>query len=121
MKEEERSLLHVLEATLQTSDYTDKVDVSRSDYGYGSGFFGFFSSWSTENPSKKDLIEKSLNQIFSILTGLVLCSNYSNGMELISKEKFAENEIFFQNIFEIGRRFKIMNPDKMRNTYGKMV
>lgn len=109
----------MLEAGLQTSDYTDKVDVSRSDYG--GGFFGFFSSWSSENPSKKELIERCLNELFSILSGLVMCSNYYEGMELLQNENFSKNGAFFQNIFEVGRRFKIMNPDKMRNTYGKLV
>lgn len=33
----------------------------------------------------------------------------------------AKNEIFFQNIFEIGRRNKVLNPSKMRVSYGKMM
>ena len=40
---------------------------------------------------------------------------------LISDKDFASNAEFFQTAFEIGRRHKVMNPEKMRSEYGKMI
>lgn len=32
-----------------------------------------------------------------------------------------ENAQYFASLFEVGRRYKIMNPDKMRSEYGKLL
>lgn len=39
----------------------------------------------------------------------------------LQDRNFQDNAQFFQDCFEAGRRFKIMNPDKMRSEYGKLV
>ena len=53
---------------------------------------------------------------------LVSCvQNYRMGQDLIKDRTFSNNEQFFQHIFEVGRRYKVMNPDKMRGTYGKLL
>jgi hypothetical protein len=55
------------------------------------------------------------------MCGLVTAADYSAGKELVVDRDFQANADFFQNIFELGRRHKIMNPDKMRTTYGKLI
>jgi hypothetical protein len=91
LNEEERHLFTLLDASLNVSEYTDKVDV--------------FSYRSTANRIVKELIE-----IFSILSGMVVASDFRQGKKLVQNKKFEENQEFFQQIFEIGRRYKIMNP-----------
>ena len=39
----------------------------------------------------------------------------------VVNKSFSDNEEFFKKIFEIGRRYKICNSDKMRSTYGKLL
>lgn len=47
--------------------------------------------------------------------------DYRRGQELVKNRDFKANERFFKDIFEVGRRYKIMNPDRMRGTYGKLL
>nr|XP_052925766.1 uncharacterized protein EV422DRAFT_529271 [Fimicolochytrium jonesii]KAI8821128.1 hypothetical protein EV422DRAFT_529271 [Fimicolochytrium jonesii] len=99
---EERKFLRLLEAGLSVSEYTDKIDILT----YG-------------NKSKR--IVAQIKELCAILSGLVLAADYKVGQDLFQDRDFENNKAFFQEIFELGRRHKIMNPEKMRATYGKLV
>ena len=99
----ERKYLRLLEAALQVSEYTDKIDT----LGFGL--------------SKARRIVHQIRELCAILSGLVLAADYKQGQELFTDRDFASNSDFYQNLFELGRRHKIMNPDKMRTMYGKLV
>ncbi|KAG0236150.1 hypothetical protein BGW42_004034 [Actinomortierella wolfii] len=98
----ERKMLRLLEAALNVSEYTDKVDI-------------------LSYTSKSKRIIHQIKDLCAIISGLVVASDYRRGQELFANKSFEENEEFFQTIFEIGRRHKIMNPEKMRNAYGKLM
>jgi Protein of unknown function (DUF2009) len=99
----ERQRLRLLEAALNVSEYTDKVDIL------------CFAK------SKAKRIHSQLVELCSILCGLVMAVDYKAGVELVQDKDFDLNAQFFQIVFEIGRRHKICNPDKMRGEYGKLV
>ena len=99
----ERKYLRLLEAALHVSEYTDKIDT----IGFGL--------------SKAKRIVHQIRELCAILSGLVLSADYKQGQELFQDRDFAANDEFYQFIFELGRRHKIMNPDKMRTTYGKLI
>ena len=99
----ERKFLRLLEAALNVSEYTDKIDT----IGFGL--------------SKAKRIVQQIRELCAILSGLVLSADYKQGQELFQDRDFQSNEQFYQDIFELGRRHKIMNPDKMRSTYGKLI
>lgn len=98
---EERHILRLLEAALQVSEYTDRVDI--------------FS-----HKSKSKRIVEQLKEMCSVLTGLVIASDLKVGKKLLEMRNFADNSEWFKNVFEIGRRYKVMNPERMRDTYGKL-
>ena len=77
-----------LEATLNVSEYTDKVDIQSF----------------TSRPKR---IVAQIKELCTILSGLVLSSNYKLGQELFKDRSFEENEAFFATVFEIGRRYNI--------------
>lgn len=101
LDEDERRLLKLLEQALNVSEYTDKIDIV--------SFRG-----------KGNTILTELEEVFSILTGLSMASEYTEGKKLLARD-FKKNRVFFQRIFEIGRRHKIRNPEKMRTSYGKLL
>lgn len=101
---EERKTLRLVEAALVVSEYTDQVDVLT------------YSRMKTRNR-----IHGQIRDICSVLTGLVVASDYKKGQELIKERDFAHNEAYFQRAFEIARRHKVANPEKMRSTYGKLI
>lgn len=99
----ERKYLRLLEAALSVSEYTDKIDTLS---------FG---------QSKAKRIVAQIKELCAIMSGLLLSADYKMGQELFQDRDFQANEEFYQTVFELGRRHKIMNPDKMRNTYGKLI
>lgn len=100
----ERKVLRLVEAALNVSEYTDVVDVLT------------YSRMKT-----KQRIHDQIRDLCSILTGLAVASDYARGRELIVDKDFAENEAFFQTAFEVARRHKVANPEKSRDTYGKLI
>lgn len=99
----ERKFLRLLEAALTVSEYTDKIDT----IGFGL--------------SKAKRIVHQIRELCAIMSGLLLSADYKRGQELFTDRDFQANADFYQSVFELGRRHKIMNPDKMRTTYGKLI
>ena len=55
----------------------------------------------------------------ALLSGIVVACDYNNGQELLEDRNFSRYKTFFRTVFEIVRRYQIMNPEKMRTSYGK--
>lgn len=99
---DERKMLRLLEAALNVSEYTDKVDI-------------------LSYTSKAKRIVAQLREMCSIMAALVVATDMKTGQALFENKNFADNAEWFQTVFEIGRRYKIMNPDKMRDSFGKLM
>ena len=98
----ERRILRLLEGALNVSEYPDKVDIL-----------------SYRNKSAR--VHAQIKDLCAILCGLTVAQNFRRGQQLISDRDFDQLDAFFQECFEIGRRHKVMNPEKMRDTYGKLM
>ncbi|KDO24318.1 hypothetical protein SPRG_10393 [Saprolegnia parasitica CBS 223.65] len=99
---EERKRLRTLEAALSVCHYTDKIDTLLA-----------------MNPSKRTRLQ--LQEIAGFLSGLVVSMDYKAGQTLLDEKQFEPLEGFFGDLFELGRRYKIMNPEKMRGEYGALM
>jgi hypothetical protein len=89
----ERKLLHLLEASLSLSEYTNKVD-----------------TMSNPAPYAKRVIT-GIEHLCSLLKGLGSSLN-SEHVDYPSAEGDAIQNNWLVRVFEIGRRYKMMNPDK---------
>ena len=96
-------MLRVLEGALAVSEYTDKVDV----FSYRSNKLG--------------RIQQQLGDMFAVLSGMLVAAKGKKGQDLIQNRQVSENPELFASIFEVGRRYKVMNPDKMRSSHGKLM
>eukprot|EP00611_Tribonema_gayanum_P021622 TRINITY_DN4199_c0_g1_i1.p1 TRINITY_DN4199_c0_g1~~TRINITY_DN4199_c0_g1_i1.p1 ORF type:complete len:792 (+),score=136.59 TRINITY_DN4199_c0_g1_i1:81-2456(+) len=130
LNEGERALLQVLLGSLGVSQYTEKVDV----VSYG---------------GRAEVANRELSKMCHLMEGLAIAANGGSnsggdgagGGKLVGSDGFmgrggsagaashygkgapagANRRTFLQQAFEAGRRYKIMNPDKMRTEYGKML
>jgi hypothetical protein len=97
----ERKMLRLVEACMACIDYTTEVDKP-------------FKSSARRTHSQ-------LKHITAVLRGMVSACHYSAGKDLLEKDNYSDLEKFFQQMLEIARRHKIMNPEKMRTEYGKLI
>ena len=94
-------MLRLVEATMNCCDYTTEVD--------------------RKFKSAARRTHEQLKGITAVLRGLVTACDYTAGQKLLKTESYADYDSFFRQMFEIARRHKIMNPEKMRTEYGKLV
>mmetsp|Transcript_13961 Transcript_13961/g.27836 ORF Transcript_13961/g.27836 Transcript_13961/m.27836 type:complete len:510 (+) Transcript_13961:234-1763(+) len=106
LNDRERVLLNVLNSSLNVSEYTDNVDI-------------------VSRRNKANRILQGILEVCSITLGLGLCGSGRKGlsseMMKAAANEPSENEALLMEIFEVGRRNKILNPSKMRSTYGKLM
>jgi hypothetical protein len=98
----ERKYLRLLEAALAASEYTSKVD-------------------HTQFRNKNRRTHAQLQDICAVMSGLVVACNYKVGQEVIESRNYKEHERFFRDIFEHGRRHKIMNPGTRVEEYNQQL
>ncbi|CAM9195762.1 unnamed protein product [Scytosiphon promiscuus] len=101
----ERGLLAMLKGALNISEYTDRVDV-------------YSGRWM----SKAKKIDAELRFALQALSGMMFAGDRNWGQTNTALlDTLDENEEAFAEIFEVGRRYKITNPEKFRDFYGKMM
>lgn len=86
------------------------------------------NSLSASQRRKKQLKEKAqaifrqLRNISGVLIGIAISVNFDVAQKLLTEEsELKDHSDFFGTIFELCRRHKIRNPEKMRSEYGKLI
>lgn len=107
---EERKRLRLVDAFLKGSTYVDRVD---SVYQANAA--------KHDNKARLKRMNEKIKCITTTFIGFVGALNFEAGKELSTTRDFARYAEEFRSSFEIARRYKIMNPDKLRDSYGKMI
>lgn len=76
---------------------------------------------STAHKNKTKRRHAQLQHIVAFLSGLVAASDYAAGQRVLEDRNLADYQRETQSMLEIARRYKVMNPDKLRSEYGKLV
>lgn len=97
----ERKMLRLVEAAMSCCEYTTDVDKP------------------FKNSARRT--HAQLKHITSVLRGMVTACDYKSGQHLLEEDNYSDYETFICQMFEIARRHKIMNPEKMRTEYGKLI
>jgi len=100
---EERKLLRLVESAVKVSGYVDRVDAAEA----------------ARKPARRKQLQ--LQGVTSLLTGLVVAVDYDEGRRVAQDREFADRGKFLRRCFEVARRYKILNPEKMRSEYGQLV
>jgi hypothetical protein len=103
---DERRYLRLLESVVDSAEYTDRVD-----------------SIPVSQQTSHRSIALVLKNICSLLSGLVIAHDASDSTvkSVLTNRDFTKFKTFYRKVFEIGRRYKILNPERMRESYFKMM
>mmetsp|Transcript_37804 Transcript_37804/g.66623 ORF Transcript_37804/g.66623 Transcript_37804/m.66623 type:complete len:589 (+) Transcript_37804:26-1792(+) len=101
---DERKYLRLIDSTVHVSRYTDQMDALAGP---------------RINPARKLALQ--MKQLCAILTGMQVAHSYEDGQHLMQTREYNQKSVFFQTVLEIGRRYKILNPERMRDSYGKLM
>lgn len=98
---DERKYLRLVSAVFKASEYTDLVDKQFSN--------------------KQKRLVRQMKCITALLSSSTVALNYDTGVKVISEKSFSDFNKEYAELFELFRRYKIMNPEKFRGIYGKVV
>jgi hypothetical protein len=115
LSHEERKFLRLVEAVLDSSDYTAKVDRAE---------FSVDNPQLSERQKMKARSRRTFAQvkgISAVFTGLIAATSLEVGRRTVDSSNIAANAVFLQHILELGRRHKIRSPEKMRSAYGQLL